>query len=122
MQYCDLMHVREGLVGSPVEQWLNEVHVHDVLASRISLNTDPQSKLLLLFGSIMIAARGGGRNHGVGSLRDVGSVARRTRIEHVTELGVVGPLRIVGLDAQRQGKCSKRKSGKHVERVTELRS
>lgn len=85
------MCLRELLVGSPVDERLDEGNLQNVLAFGAFLSTDPERKFLLRVGVGSVAARNGWRLHAVSGLRDVRATASRSGVKHVAELVVVDP-------------------------------
>lgn len=96
-QYFDsfLLWVRRNsrglLVGSPVDEGLDERKLQDVLAGGVGLGANPEGELLVNGAASLVAAGDLGRRHGVGGLGDDGTAAGGAGVEHVAELVVVDP-------------------------------
>lgn len=79
------------LVGSPVDEGLDERKLQDVLAGGVGLGANPEGELLVNGAASLVAAGDLGGRHGVGGLGDDGTAAGGPGVEHVAELVVVDP-------------------------------
>lgn len=78
------------LVRRPIQKWLNKVLIHDILAGRIILDTNPERKLFVST-ACGISAGSSRRDEGVRRFDNVDTRCSRASVEHVTELVRAGP-------------------------------